>query len=143
MSGRLLEQMCADPICITHADVRLDNIFFDQDEIVLVDWQSVCTSAPEQDLAYFLTQSLGHDLRGARDWVGLYHQTLTDLGIDYDLDQCRARYRICALYLLCYAVIIAGTLDLGNERGRALGRTLFGNAMDALQALDAFALLDD
>ena len=51
----LLERLCAEPTCLSHADVRLDNIFFGEDEIVLVDWQSVCVSAPEQDLAYFVT----------------------------------------------------------------------------------------
>lgn len=139
--GDLLDQMTVDPICITHADVRLDNVFFAANEIALVDWQSVCTSAPEQDLAYFVTQSLSDEVRNAQDWVGLYHQTLTEAGISYDLTRCRKRYRVCALYLLCYATVIAGTLDLGNERGLALGRTLFGNAMRSLGELDAFSLL--
>ena len=112
------------------------------EEIALVDWQSVCTSAPEQDLAYFVTQSLTDEVRNARDWVALYHQTLIDQGIeDYDLNRCRQRYRVCALYLLCYAATIAGTLDLGNERGLQLGRTLFGNCIRSLRELDGFDLL--
>jgi len=139
--GDLLGQMCSDPICITHADVRLDNIFFGDGEIALVDWQSVCTSAPEQDLAYFITQSLSDEVRNAEDWVALYHAGLTAAGIDYDIEYARQRYRVTALYLLCYATVIAGTLDLGNERGQALGRTLFGNAMRSLAELDAFSLL--
>lgn len=137
----LLQQMCQDPICAVHADVRLDNVFFDDEEIALVDWQSVCTSAPEQDLAYFVTQSLSDEIRNAQDWVALYHQHLVDAGVNYGLEQCRARYRVSAMYLLCYATVIAGTLDLGNERGMALGRTLFGNAMRSLVELDAFELL--
>jgi hypothetical protein len=139
----LLRAMCREPTCIAHADVRLDNVLFDKDGIVLVDWQSVCVSAPEQDLAYFVTQSLPDEVRTTEDWVAIYHAALTRLGVDYPLDLCRARYRICALYLLCFAVIIAGTLDLSNERGKALGRTLLGNAMRSLEALDAFSLLDD
>lgn len=137
----LLDQMCQEPICAIHADVRLDNVFFGDDEIALVDWQSVCTSAPEQDLAYFVTQSLSDEVRNSADWVALYHQHLVDAGIHYSLEQCRARYRVSAMYLLCYATVIAGTLDLGNERGMALGRTLFGNAMRSLVELDAFELL--
>lgn len=140
--GKLLNRMTEDPVCISHADVRLDNVFFGDGEIALVDWQSVCTSAPEQDLAYFVTQSLSDDVRNARDWVLLYHEALISNGVnDYPLDQCRERYRVSALYLVCYAAIIAGTLDLGNERGRALGRTLFGNAMRSLDELNAFELL--
>lgn len=141
--GRLLEAMTQDPVCIVHADVRLDNVFFGTDSIALVDWQSVCTSAPEQDLAYFVTQSLAADVRNARDWVAVYHDCLQAAGVgDYSLDACRHRYRISALYLLSYAVVIAGTLDLGNERGKALGRTLTGNAMQSLVEMNAFELLE-
>ena len=140
--AQLLEQMTQPPICISHADLRLDNIFFRNDEIALVDWQSVCTSAPEQDLAYFVTQSLSTQVRNAEDWVAIYHQELSHNGVaNYPLETCRRRYKISAVYLLCYAVIISGTLDLANERGMALGRTLFGNAMRALDELDAFDLL--
>ena len=135
----LLERLCAKPTCLVHADVRLDNIFFGQDEIVLVDWQSVCVSAPEQDLAYFVTQSIPPEVRSQEDWLSRYHAALTSRGIDYPIERCRERFVVASLYLLCYAVIIAGTLDLGNERGQALGRTLLGNAMSALDEMGAFA----
>ncbi len=138
---RLLAAMCRPPMCVVHADVRLDNVMFGDGDIALVDWQSVCLSAPEQDLAYFVTQSLSDRVRNAHDWVALYHRALLDEGVDYSLTQCRRRYRISALYLLCYAVIIAGTLDTGNERGRILARTLLGNSLRSLTELDAFALL--
>lgn len=134
----LLERLCAEPTCLCHADVRLDNIFFGKDEIALVDWQSVCVSAPEQDLAYFVTQSLPPKVRAEEDWLARYHASLTSRGIDYPIERCRERFVVASLYLLCYAVIIAGTLDLGNERGQALGRTLLGNAMSALDEMGAF-----
>lgn len=135
----LLERLCAEPTCLAHADVRLDNIFFGQDEIALVDWQSVCVSAPEQDLAYFVTQSIPPKVRAEEDWLAHYHAALTGRGIDYPIERCRERFVVASLYLMCYAVVIAGTLDLGNERGQALGRTLLGNAMSALDEMGAFA----
>jgi hypothetical protein len=144
--ARLLETMCVEPVCLTHADVRLDNIFFDdaspdQIEVALVDWQSVCTSAPEQDVAYFLTQSVPRAVLAKEDLLAYYHAELVGHGIEYDLATCRERFRVSALYLLCYAVTIAGTLDLQNERGTQLGRTLLGNSLAALDELDAFELL--
>jgi len=148
--GRLLAEMCVEPICVSHADVRLDNIFFDDarltagpDEpaVALVDWQSVCTSSPEQDVAYFLTQSVPREVLAKEDLVAYYHGELTSHGVDYDLEDCRARYRVSALYLLNYAVTIAGTLDLQNDRGIALARTLLGNSLAALEELDAFGLV--
>lgn len=146
----LLDRMCQPPICLSHADVRLDNIFFSATpnadggrEVALVDWQSICTSAPEHDIAYFITQSLAPEVRAQEDLVAYYHQQLLAAGIDYSIQQCRDRFRVCALYLLCYAVVISGTLDLGNERGQALGRTIIGNTFSSLQALDAFSLLEE
>lgn len=146
----LLDRMCQPPICLSHADVRLDNIFFaaapNADggrDVALVDWQSICTSAPEHDVAYFITQSLAPEVSGQEDLVAYYHQQLSAAGIEYPLQQCRDRFRLCALYLLCYAVVISGTLDLGNERGQALGRTITGNTFSALQSLDAFSLLEE
>ncbi len=139
--GRLMEEMCCDPVCMAHVDVRLDNIFFDGDEVMFVDWQSVCTSAPEQDVAYFITQSVPPAVRAQEDLVAYYHSELARHGVDYSLARCRDRYRVSALYLLCFAVTIAGQLDTENERGRALGRVLLGNALSALDEMDAFALL--
>ncbi|MEM7217644.1 MAG: phosphotransferase [Pseudomonadota bacterium] len=143
---RLLAEMCAPPVAITHADVRLDNVFFrprsdGATDVSLVDWQSVCTSAPEHDLAYFLTQSVPADVRAARDWPGLYFDALSARGIDYDRATFERRYLISALYLLNYAVVIAGTLDLANERGAALGRTLLGRSLQALDELGAYDFL--
>ncbi|MDA1074760.1 MAG: phosphotransferase [Proteobacteria bacterium] len=137
----LLQQMCQPPVCLTHADVRLDNIFFGATDVSLVDWQSVCTSAPEHDLAYFITQSVPQEVRRSEDLLTRYHTGLTGHGIVYDPAVLSKRYRVCALYLLCYAVVIAGTLDMGNERGRQLARTLLGNSLSALDELNAFELL--
>ena len=144
--ARLLETMCVDPVCLSHADMRLDNIFFGEApdgkiEVAIVDWQSVCTSAPEQDVAYFLTQSVPRDVLAREDLLADYHAELTRHGVEYDLGTCRERFRVSALYLLCYAVTIAGTLDLQNERGTQLARTLLGNSLAALDEMDAFELL--
>ncbi len=137
----LLQEMSTSPVCLTHADVRLDNVFFGDQGIALVDWQSVCASAPEQDLAYFLTQSVPLETVIDEGLKGLYYDELCAHGIDYPKETFEQRYKRCALYLLNYAVIIAGTLDLGNERGQALGRTLLGGSLASLDEMGAFELL--
>lgn len=139
--NHLLDIIHDGPLVIGHGDVRLDNIFFAKDGNALVDYQAVSKAAPEHDLAYFVTQSLSDDVRCAEDWVAVYHQHLTSEGLDYPLDTSRQRYCYCALYLVCYAVIIAGTLDQANERGRNLAETLLGNSLRSLVELDALKLL--
>lgn len=137
----LLAKVCAHPHCLAHGDLRLDNVFFGEGEIYLVDYQAICKSAPEHDLAYFVTQSLKPEVRNARDWVAIYHGLLTADGIEYSLEDCRARYQACALYFLCYAAVICSALDLGNERGKMMGETLLGNSVDSILELKAFDLL--
>ena len=139
--NNLLDRIHDGPLVIGHGDVRLDNIFFDDDGIVLVDYQAVCKAAPEHDLAYFVTQSLADDVRSAEDWHSVYFNELTMLGIDYDKEYSYQRYRLCAMYFLCYSVIIAGTLDPANERGRQLAETLLGNSIRSLKELNALELI--
>lgn len=140
--NRLLDEIHDGPLVIAHGDVRLDNIFFTDDDIAMVDFQAVCKAAPEHDLAYFVTQSLPDDVRQAEDWHKVYHDHLTAEGIDYDLTVSAERYRLCATYFLCYSVIIAGTLNPSNERGKQLAETLLGNSVRSLRELNAFELID-
>ncbi len=137
----LLEQIMDGPLCIAHGDMRLDNLLFGPDHVALVDFQALCKSAPEHDLAYFLSQSPSQSILEDRDWVTYYHQQLTSQGIQYSLPMCRERYRYCTLYFLCYAVIICSALDTANERGKKLGETLLGNALNSINKLDGFSLL--
>jgi len=142
--GHLIEQLTSGPQSLVHADVRLDNVLFDDDTPVLVDWQSVCRCAGEQDLAYFLTQSLPDALREEHldALLERYHQGLIAGGVrDFDLDACRQRFRIATLYLMAWAVVIAGTLDLGNDRGHALAAALLGRSLRSVVATDGFELL--
>ncbi len=152
--ARLLREMSSGPQSLVHADMRLDNMFFALETeasnldaatpIALIDWQSVCSSCGEQDLAYFLTQSLPPEMLRAEGagLIELYYATLCAAGVsNYSLADCQQRYRTSALYLMCYAVVISGTLDLGNERGQALGAALLGRSLTALADLNAFELL--
>ena len=137
----LLNEMMRGPICLNHVDMRLDNIFFNTTDVLFVDWQSVAASCPEHDLAYFVTQSVPLDVRHSYDLLGHYYRSFTSHGIDYPRELFDRRYTLAALYLLDFAVVIAGTLDLANERGQKLGRTLLGGSLSALEDLKAFDLL--
>jgi hypothetical protein len=142
---RLLEEMCAAPVCLIHGDLRIDNVFYGEDAIALVDWQAVCRSAPEQDVAYFVTQSVPKAVRSQDDLLGHYQRALQDelanRGIAYDLATSTRRYEVSALYLLSFAVVIAGTLDMANERGLKLATDILDGSLSALDELDAFRLL--
>jgi aminoglycoside phosphotransferase (APT) family kinase protein len=137
----LLAEMCSGPVCLNHVDMRLDNIFFNEGDVLFVDWQSTASSCPEHDLAYFVTQSVPPAVRQSYDLLGHYYKTFCAHGIDYPRALFDRRYKVSALYLLDFAVVIAGTLNLANERGQKLGRTLLGGSLSALDELDVWSLL--
>ncbi len=144
----LLQQMCEPPLALVHGDFRLDNLFFgttpSEPSLALIDWQSISKCCGEQDLAYFLTQSLRVEERRKHEHelVRSYAELLEGYGVsERPFERCWHAYRISALYLVSYAVVIAGTLDLTNERGVRLARALLDRSLSAVADLDAFELL--
>ncbi len=146
----ILHALCSGPQTICHADFRLENMFFaateEQPDFAIVDWQSITKSSGAQDLAYFLTQSVVLDVRRRheRDLLARYLEGLRAGGVrGYTAADLLLDYRRATLYLLDYAVVIASTLDLANERGAAIARALTERACAALDDLDCEALLPD
>jgi hypothetical protein len=145
----LLTRLCSGPQVIAHADFRLENMFFrarpEHPPFAILDWQSITKSSPGQDLAYYLTQSVKLEVRRAheRRLLERYLAGLRAGGVrDYAWNQLWHDYRLGTLYLLDYAVTIAATLDLANERGAAIARALSQRSCAALDDLACEELLE-
>jgi aminoglycoside phosphotransferase (APT) family kinase protein len=146
----ILERVCSGPQVITHGDFRLENIFFaaqpDDPPFAIIDWQSITWSSPGHDLAYYLTQSVQLPVRRAheRSLLERYLERLREHGVtDYTYTRLFHDYRLAALYLLDFAVVIAATLDLSNARGAAIARALSERCCAALDDLNCVDLLQD
>jgi thiamine kinase-like enzyme len=127
---------------IIHGDVRLDNLMFGDDKVVLLDW-TLSISTGLQDVAYLLSQNVTTDERRAHETELLehYRQRLAEHGIDHPLEQIWDDYRTAVLYMFCYAVVIAGTLDPANERGSAFMEKLVERASATFIDHDILAML--
>jgi aminoglycoside phosphotransferase (APT) family kinase protein len=133
-----------------HGDFRLDNLFFATpeggDPLAVIDWQLSSRGRGVFDIAYFVAGSLEPVDRKAREMtlLRMYHEALTRCGVrDYDFEQCLADYRLCILFLLAYAVIALGALDMANDRGLQLFTTILKRTAAAIGDLDAGQLLPD
>lgn len=133
---------------IIHGDYRTDNMFLvDVDgraDIIAFDWQNTMGGNGAHDIAYFCSQSADADVQAdaAMDALRLYHDTLLDAGVKgYSFDECLERYRYNLLVTMITPIAISGTLDQGNDRGVALGRTLLERSFAALEGMDCAALL--
>jgi aminoglycoside phosphotransferase (APT) family kinase protein len=140
--------LVTSPITIVHGDFRMDNIFFsDADGAVsIIDWQGCLRSKGIRDVAYLLSQSmLIEDRRSSEhELVALWHQTLVDRGVTgYSAEQAWEDYRRAVLCLWTLVVVIAGTLDTSNERGKAWMTEMVRRSAAAIEDLDLLTLLPE
>jgi hypothetical protein len=138
----LFAKLCEGPLTLAHADWRLDNLFFtDDDDVIAVDWQLIDRSVGPRDLAYHVTQSVNIDNHdGYRHAFDTYISDLSDLGIEVDPVWAWEMYRYGAMLGFVYPVIATGALTIDDPRHVDLTRALFRRSLAALNALDAFAL---
>ena len=144
----LHERMSHGVQALVHGDFRVDNFMFGTEAghraFVMLDLQAPIITKPVHDVAYLLTQSLDTELRRAEEdrLMRLYHESLIDHGVtDYNFEQCWSDYRLAALHCIEYAIVIAGTLEPGNERGRAWVQACISRSCQAVVDLDVLELL--
>lgn len=127
---------------IIHGDLRLDNMMFDESKIVLLDW-ALSISTGLQDVAYLVSQNVTIDERRAHEseLIEHYLRRLKAHGVDHSAEQCWEDYRTGVLYMFCYAVVIAGTLDPANERGAAFMEKLVERSSATMMDHDILSLL--
>lgn len=138
--AQVLEHCVEGPQTIVHNDCRLDNVFFDGDTPVLIDWQLVARSRGTHDVANLLAGSM--DSGQLRDsWEPLlrrYHARLLDGGVSgYSWSDCREHYRRSTLYPLGAGIPLLGSLAIDDDRN--LGRIIVGRTLAHAADLDAFS----
>jgi ecdysteroid kinase len=138
----LMQDIENHPLTLCHGDVRLDNIFFHDDEastVSVVDWQIASAGNGPLDLGYFMSQSLSVADRRSHEaeLTQLYYDTLIANGVTaYSFDDFWLGYRKAILFCLCYP-LTAGAMELVNDRALALGRSMLERSMTAILDLDA------
>jgi aminoglycoside phosphotransferase (APT) family kinase protein len=124
------------PHCLTHNDYRPDNMMFASARgghpVTVLDWQSFAYGAGPTDLAYFLAGAVPADVRRAHEpeLLGLYHQTLTGLGVTgYGAHDLKRHYGQGG-YLLFLTAFFAAMIVTRTERGDAMFLRMLGGAAD-------------
>ena len=125
------------PNTFVHGDARLDNLFFDGDDPILLDWQLAVRGRGPLDIAYLIGSSMNVEDQGP-NWERLlhrYHDALMAGGVSaYAWEQCLRDYRESVLYLTVGPMSLIGTFGTGNERGNAMAEAftlrMFAHAVD-------------
>ncbi len=146
---KLFSWMSTPPLTVIHGDFRMDNLFFgsgDQEPLIAIDWQGSLRGRASQDIAYFLSGSLSTELRREheRALIKQWQEGLVAGGVTgFSEDEAWEDYRRAVLYVWVIAVVIAGTLDPANERGRAWISVMLERSIAAIDDLDLIALMDE
>ncbi|MDT5013654.1 MAG: hypothetical protein QOH57_5271 [Mycobacterium sp.] len=130
---------------LLHGDIRADNMFFNGNQLKVVDYQFACRGVGAADIGYLVSQGLPTQTRTGQDERLLreYLEHLAAQGItDYSFDDAWRHYRFAVAYLMVLPVITLIGWDAMTERSRSLCLTLTDRAVatiDQTDALEAFA----
>lgn len=147
----LAKEVNAKPLTITHADYRLDNMFFDLEDgspFAVIDWQLTQRGNGLIDVTYFLAGNLTPEVRREHqdDLVRVYYDELVERGVEgYDYESCADDYRGAALFLFIFTVTNQENVNLGdyNERAQELMETMLDRYMTAILDLNAAEFLPE
>ncbi len=147
---KLFDWMATPPLTVVHGDFRMDNLFFGsapgQEPLIAIDWQGSLRGRASQDIAYFLSGSLPIELRRQheRALINQWHTGLVASGVTgFSEADAWEDYRKAVLYVWVIAVVIAGTLDPTNERGRQWISVMLQRSIAAIDDLDLVTLMDE
>lgn len=130
------------PFSLVHHDFRVDNMLFDGDRPVVLDWQTVGWGAPMFDLAYLLTTSLDPRVRASVEAaeVAAHLADLAGRGVQWDPDEAWTAYRRASFAVLLMLVPAAGSVKQ-DPRTQAMLRRLVRHGARAVLDLDALEFL--
>lgn len=131
------------PRCITHNDFRPDNMLFDDERLVIVDWQSVALGCGAVDVAYLIGGGYAPEARRAIEpaLIAAYLDELGGQGVTgYSREEFEADYRHFTFAGINVAVG-AAMLVQRTERGDQMFLTMLDRHVSHVLDHDALSLL--
>ena len=129
------------PQTLIHHDCHPGNLFWNQSQPGLLDWQLVRLGEGISDIAYFLSTALKPETRRLHEssLLATYMESLENNGIVYiDIENMQQRYRAHLIYPF-EAMIM--TLAIGGMMSLESNHELLRRTATALEDLDVFAVL--
>jgi hypothetical protein len=111
----------ATPRCLTHGELRADNLFFDSSgRPVLFDFQAAQQECGIRELQYLLGTSLPEDVLADHEEALLdrYTDGLHRAGVDYSPATAHEQYRVATTYNLMWPVMACIRYEAASDRGR-------------------------
>ena len=125
---KVWDRLNSAPWTLTHGDYRLANLFFDDDQVVVVVWTGPGKTRASVDLAQGIVWSMKppdrneHETRILRQ----YHSDLVGHGVrDYSFDELLKDYRWAMLPLLVPTLSLLKMIERRSDWGMEQSRPFF------------------
>jgi aminoglycoside/choline kinase family phosphotransferase len=127
---------------LIHNDYRVDNLLWDGDEIVVLDFQMSSVGSGLLDFAYFVGQSIPKEVRKQRfnELMDAYLSELAANGVLLDRDVALDKYRRALVFGFMWPLGLMGSYDTLEPRGRELAETMLDRHLSAVADCDALSL---
>ena len=132
------------PTTMCHGDYRADNLMFDGNQPVAIDFQLIGTGSGMYDVGYFISQSItaavrsGHD----RELVNGYLDRLESHGIAVDRDEMWRQFLVSVCFCVTYGVTTFQGYADQNERGQQLIKEMLGRSLRTVADNDALQVFN-
>ena len=129
------------PVTLVHGDWRLDNLFFDGDDVMVIDFQISGLASGVYDLAYFVSQSIAPEVRAGREkeLIDRYVAKLAANGVVRDRDEVEHQFKVAVAQCFIYGVSSFPSYDDLPERSQELVKLLLGRSAQAIVDFDALS----
>ncbi len=131
---------------LCHNDFRLDNMFFDAGELVLIDWQLVGRGDGMGDLCPFMATNFdpGFRRRHEQDLFRLYFDTISSMDAGYlEFDDLFRSYLITLNFWLAMWCHGGATKGDTTKRGEELFERVITRAVDAYRQHEAWQYIGE
>jgi aminoglycoside/choline kinase family phosphotransferase len=130
------------PNTLIHNDYRVDNLLWDGDEIVVLDFQMSSIASGLLDFAYFVGQSVPKELRQARfdDLLDAYLGELASNGVVLDRELALEKYRRALVFGFMWPLGLMGSYETLEPRGRELAQVMLDRHLAAVADSEALSL---
>ncbi|MFK8022378.1 MAG: phosphotransferase [Ilumatobacter sp.] len=131
---------------VLHGDWRTDNMFFDDDDdVVVFDFQITAVGNGAYDLAYFLSQSLERETRAGREreLVQRYVDQLAAHGVERDVDRLMFDVRCATAFCIMYGFASYPEYEGLPETSKQMTHQLLRRSVEAIVDLDGVSAIEE
>ncbi len=130
------------PNTLIHNDYRVDNLLWDGEDVVVLDFQMSSVGSGLLDFAYFVGQSIPKEVRTERfdDLLDTYLSELAINGIVLDRASALDKYRRALVFGFMWPLGLMGGYKTLDPRGRELAQVMLDRHLSAVADVDALSL---